>query len=176
VIRRILALAVILWLLGFALFVVSLPGPADQTSTDAIIALTGGKGRIDRGIVLLSAGKARRLLVSGVDPAVRPGELAAVLHASPSLFACCIDLGKEAIDTRTNAEESARWIRRHDFHTVRLVTTDWHMPRARFELTRELGDDAEITSDAVSSAPGLPVLMAEYNKYWLRRLSALFGG
>ncbi len=175
-IRRALALILIIWLLGFALFVVTLPGPGDQTPTDGIIALTGGKGRIERGIALLSTGKAKRLLISGVDPAVRPVELAAVLHASPTLFACCIDLGKEAIDTRTNAEESARWIRRYGFRTVRLVTTDWHMPRARFELAREIGDDAQIATDAVESVPGLPVLMAEYNKFWLRRLAALFGG
>jgi uncharacterized SAM-binding protein YcdF (DUF218 family) len=176
VIRRILAFVAIAWLLGFAVFVFALPDPALESRTDAIIALTGGPGRIERGVALLDKGQAKRLLISGVDPAVRPGELATLLHASPKLFACCIDLGKEAIDTRTNAEESARWVRRHGFRSVRLVTTDWHMPRARFELERELGDDAEIMSDAVETAPGLPVLLREYNKYWLRRLAALFGG
>ena len=115
------------------------------------------------------------MLVSGVDPSVRAAELIAVQNAPQQLFACCVDLGKTAIDTRTNAEESAAWINLHKFRTIRLVTTDWHMPRARFELARQLSGDIVITNDAVESTPGLWVLMREYNKYWLRRISALFG-
>ena len=174
-IRRLLSLAVIVWLLGFAVFAVTLPGPADPSTTDGIIVLTGGKGRIERGLALLEQGDAKRMLVSGVDPSVRAGELVAVQGAPPHLFACCVDLGKDAIDTRTNAQESARWVRRYKFASVRLVTTDWHMPRARFELTRELGDGVAVTSDAVDSAPGLGILVREYNKYWLRRFAALLG-
>lgn len=174
-IRRLFALAVIAWLLGFAAFVVALPGPAASAHTDGIIVLTGGKGRIERGIALMERGAAKRMLVSGVDPSVRAAELIAVQNAPQQLFACCVDLGKTAIDTRTNAEESAAWINLHKFRTIRLVTTDWHMPRARFELARQLSADIVITNDAVESTPGLWVLMREYNKYWLRRISALFG-
>jgi uncharacterized SAM-binding protein YcdF (DUF218 family) len=174
-IRRILSLFAILWFLGFALFSVTLPGPAAPGKSDGIIVLTGGKGRIERGVMLMQAKQAKRMLVSGVDPLVKSAELAAVLKAPPKLFACCIDLGKDAIDTRTNAEESARWVRVHKVKSVRLVTTDWHMPRARFELERELDADVSITTDAVPSAPGLLILVREYNKYWLRRISAVLG-
>jgi uncharacterized SAM-binding protein YcdF (DUF218 family) len=174
-IRRIASLLAILWLLGLALFCVTLPGPALLVKSDGIIVLTGGGGRIERGVALMQARQAQRMLVSGVDPLVKGNELAAVLKAPPALFACCIDLGKDAIDTKTNAEESARWLHAHGFKTVRLVTTDWHMPRARFELERELGADIQITSDAVASAPGLLILVREYNKYWLRRVSAVAG-
>ena len=174
-IRRILALALIVWLLGLALFIVLLPGPAVPAHSDGIIVLTGAKGRIERGIDLLEAQMAQRMLVSGVDPAVRPAELAAIQKVPTRLITCCVELGKDAVDTRTNAEESVRWIRLHQLHTVRLVTSDWHMPRARFELERVVGPDVMITTDAVESAPGLAVLVLEYNKYWLRRISALFG-
>lgn len=174
-IRRLISLALIVWLLGLAWFVVSLPRPAADTTTDAIVVLTGGKGRIERGIALLKAGKAKRMLVSGVDPSVRPRELAAVQNVPPALFECCIDLGKQAVDTRSNAEETARWISQRDFRTVRLVTTDWHMPRARFELKRALAGRAEIVPDAVNSAPSLAVLFREYNKLLARRVAALIG-
>jgi uncharacterized SAM-binding protein YcdF (DUF218 family) len=174
-IRRLLSLVLIGWLLGFAAFVIALPGPAASTHTDGIIVLTGGKGRIERGIALMETGAAQRMLVSGVDPSVRAADLVAVQNAPQQLFACCVDLGKTAIDTRTNAEESASWIKLHKFHTIRLVTTDWHVPRARFELARQLDRNVVITYDAVDSAPGLWILMREYNKYWLRRVSALFG-
>jgi uncharacterized SAM-binding protein YcdF (DUF218 family) len=175
VIRRLFSLGLIVWLLGFALFVVSLPGPAGDTRTDAIVVLTGGSGRIQRGLDHLAAGHARRMLVSGVDPTVRVEELAQLQNAPRQLFACCVDLGKEAVDTRSNAAEAARWLKRRKFRSVRLVTTDWHMPRARFELERAVGDSVRIVPDAVDSAPGLVGLFAEFNKYLLRRAAALVG-
>ncbi|MFO1240838.1 MAG: YdcF family protein [Sphingomonadaceae bacterium] len=174
-IRRILSLIVTVWLLGWAGFVVSLPRAADDTRTDAIVVLTGGAGRIQRGLDHLALGHARRMLVSGVDPSVRLDELAQLQKAPPKLFACCVDLGKDAIDTRSNAAEAARWLRHRHFRSVRLVTTDWHMPRAQFELERAVGPDVHVVPDAVDSAPGFVTLFAEYNKYLLRRVSALAG-
>lgn len=174
-IRRIVSLGLIGWLLGLAWFVVSLPRPAGDTKTDAIVVLTGGSGRIQRGLDHLAAGHARRLLVSGVDPAVRLAELAQLQKAPARLFECCVDLGKDAVDTRSNAVEAAQWLKHKNFRSVRLVTTDWHMPRARFELQRAVGKDVVVIADAVDSAPGLVTLFAEYNKYLLRRVSALLG-
>ena len=174
-IRRIISLGLIVWLLGFALFVVSLPGPADDTRTDAIVVLTGGTGRIQRGLDQLAAGRARRMLVSGVDPTVRVEELAQLQRAPRRLFECCVDLGKEAVDTRSNAAEAARWLKRRRYRSVRLVTTDWHMPRARFELARVVDEGVRIVPDALDSAPGLVSLFAEYNKYLLRRAAAIVG-
>lgn len=174
-IRRIVSLLLIVWLIGFAWFVVSLPRPAGDEKTDAIVVLTGGTGRIQRGLDRLAHGDAKRLLVSGVDPSVKLHELAQVQDAPVQLFKCCVDLGKEAIDTRSNAAEAADWLKRKGFRSVRLVTTDWHMPRARFELEHALKDDMTIVPDAVASTPGLLILFSEYNKYLLRRASALLG-
>lgn len=174
-IRRIISLVLIVWLLGLAWFVVSLPRPAGDAKTDAIVVLTGGPGRIQRGLDALASGQAKRLLVSGVDPAVQLDELAQLQKAPAHLFECCVDLGKDAVDTRSNAVEAAVWLKRKHFRSVRLVTTDWHMPRARFELQRAVGRDVVVISDAVDSAPGLVTLFAEYNKYLLRRVSALLG-
>jgi uncharacterized SAM-binding protein YcdF (DUF218 family) len=106
---------------------------------------------------------------------VRRDELAHLQKAPARLFECCVDLGKDAVDTRSNAVEAAQWLKRRDFRSVRLVTTDWHMPRARFELERAVGNDVAVIADAVDSAPGLVTLFAEYNKYLLRRTSALLG-
>jgi uncharacterized SAM-binding protein YcdF (DUF218 family) len=175
VIRRLIALILLIWLLGLAWFIVSLPGPADKEQTDAIVVLTGGKGRIERGIELMAKKQAKRMLVSGVYPPVRKAELALVQKAPLKLFACCIDLGKEAVDTRTNAGETQRWLKRHKFRSVRLITSDWHMARAHFELERRIGTDATIINDAVSTAPSLTMLFTEYNKMLARRITAFFG-
>jgi uncharacterized SAM-binding protein YcdF (DUF218 family) len=175
VIARIASFVLLAWALGFALFVVTLPGPAPDSKTDGIVVLTGGPGRISRGLGLLEAGLAKRMLVSGVDRRVKPHELAAEFGASTRLIDCCVDLGNESVDTRSNAEETAAWAKRHGVRSIRLVTTDWHMPRARFELGRMLDPQVTLISDAVDSEPGLLSLLKEYNKYLLRRIAAPLG-
>ena len=136
--------------------------------------LTGGAKRLEHGIDLLERGRAQRLLISGVDRAVRPSELALRYGTDQKLFDCCIDLGREAVDTRSNAEETANWLERHKFKSVRLVTTDWHMPRARLELSRK-SDSLIVLSDAIQSSPSFRTLFLEYNKYILRQAAMLVG-
>ncbi|MEJ7926963.1 YdcF family protein [Sphingobium sp. AN641] len=172
---RIASTMLLCWLLGFAWFAMLLPQPLDGRQTDAIVVLTGGAGRIDRGIALLEVGAAKRMLISGVDRSVRPVELAAEYGAPERLFACCITLGREAIDTRSNAIETARWLERRDYATVRLITTDWHMRRAALELRQALPGEVTLVYDAVASRPSLTMLVREYNKYLLRRAAALIG-
>lgn len=172
-IARLLAFLAILYGLGFALFAVTLGEPADTGTpkVDAIIAITGGKGRIEHGARLLAEGKARRLLIAGADPSVRKDDMVRRLGAPRQLLDCCVDLGSESVDTRSNAEEAKRWLDRRHYQSVRLVTSDWHMRRARYEFNRELDDDIEIVPDAVRTEPNFMTLFAEYNKYLLRRLS-----
>jgi len=174
-ISRALSFLLLLYILGYALFVVWLPGPADDRRTDAIVVLTGGGKRIERGLDLIERGRAKRMLISGVDRSVRPVELAAQYKASPALFECCIDLGRQAVDTRSNASEVAGWLKRQGFRTVRLVTTDWHMPRARFELSRQIGEGVSLIADAVESHPRFRHLFVEYNKYLLRHAAVMLG-
>lgn len=174
-IRRIASSLLLVWLIGFVLFVGLLPRPADDRQTDGIIVLTGGARRIERGLDLMAAGKAKRMLISGVDPAVRPVELAARYRVPLARFTCCIDLGTEAVDTRSNGDEAAAWVRKGQYRSVRLVTTDWHMRRADFELRQSMPRDVRIVRDAVRSDPDLKVLFTEYNKYLLRRAAVLVG-
>jgi uncharacterized SAM-binding protein YcdF (DUF218 family) len=175
VIIRLLAIPAIIWALGFALFVLLLPKPASDQMTDAIVVVTGGPGRIQRGISLLEAGKAKRMLISGVDRQVKQHELALEYEVPILLFRTRIDLGNESVDTRSNAIEASEWLNKRHYKSVRLVTTDWHMPRARFELMHALEADVVVVADAVPSQPGLVLLLREYNKYLLRRAAALFG-
>ncbi len=172
-IARLLAFGAILYVLGFALFAVTLDGPApdDTARVDAIVAVTGGKGRIEYAAKLLSEGKAKRLLIAGADPSVRKADLVHRLRGKRKLFDCCVDLGSESVDTRSNAEEAKRWMDRHRFKSLRLVTNDWHMRRARYEFNRQFDPSFRIVPDAVRTEPSLTTLFAEYNKYLLRRLS-----
>ena len=174
-IRRAIAAILLIYLLGYALFAVLLPRPVEERPSDAIVVLTGGAKRIERGLALMEKRLAKRMLVSGVARTVLPEELAAEYKANEAMFRCCVDLGRESVDTRSNAEEVARWMERHRFKTMRLVTTDWHMPRARFELSRRLGGGIEVVGDAVESNPSFGQLFTEYNKYLLRRGAVILG-
>lgn len=174
-ISRFLSVLLIGWALGFALFAVSLPGPLEGTTTDAIVVPTGAAGRIDRGLALMREQQAKRMLVTGVAPGVRPRDLAAAYPRSERLFNCCVDLGGDAVDTRTNAAETARWLRGHRYRTVRLVTSDWHLPRARMEMKATMGNDAVVLGDGVRTEPRLGTLFNEYNKLLLRRVALWLG-
>jgi uncharacterized SAM-binding protein YcdF (DUF218 family) len=155
----------LVWVTGFLWFVVALPRAAEGgAKTDAVIVPTGGAGRIGRGLEVLDQGLAPRLLVSGVDPEVRPGEFAAEFGVAPQRMACCVTLGFAAVDTRSNAAETAKWVAQNEVRSLRLVTTDWHMRRAAGELARALPDHVTLIRDAVPSQPDLGTLFLEYHK------------
>jgi uncharacterized SAM-binding protein YcdF (DUF218 family) len=170
-IRRLLSTVLIAWFLGFVLFAVSLPQPVGNAATDAVVVLTGAKGRIDRGLDVLRKGWARRLLVSGVGREVKPREFAAEYRINAPLLACCVTLGYKAVDTRSNGTETADWVRDGRIRSLRLVTSDWHMRRASLELRRALPAGVAVVEDAVPTQPNLWVLFLEYHK-WLSRVTA----
>ncbi len=163
------------WLIGFALFAMLLPGPAGDERTDAVVVLTGGSGRLDRGFAIMRRGLSRKMLISGVDATVRPRELATVYHVDPALFACCVTLGREAVDTRSNADEVAAWLAANRIRSIRLVTNDIHMRRARSEIVEKVGPDFAIVADAVPTASDARQIFIEYNKYLLGRIANMIG-
>lgn len=173
--RRLIALMLLVWALGFAWFALLLPQPRGDEPTDAIVVLTGSAGRIDRGLALLRRKQSEKLLVSGVDRDVRRGEFAAAYDVPQELMDCCVTLGREAIDTRSNAVETSQWLARNKYRSVRIITADWHMRRARYELSRQIEGPVTIVPDAVRSNPSLMVLLREYHKYLLRRAAGLLG-
>jgi uncharacterized SAM-binding protein YcdF (DUF218 family) len=172
-IARFGALLLLIYLLAFVTFAFTLgkPAPASAAATDAAVALTGGPGRILHGIEVLSSGKAQRLLVAGVDPSVTKPDLARRIPDSARWLACCVDLGSESVDTRSNAEEAGRWLAKHNYKSLRLITSDWHMRRARYEFEKVLGSRYQLITDGVRSDPSFLTLFGEYNKYLLRRLA-----
>jgi uncharacterized SAM-binding protein YcdF (DUF218 family) len=172
-ITRLASLIALVYALGFVVFAFTLgkPAAANASATDAAVVLTGGSGRIEHAIDVLRGGKARRLLVAGADPSVTKADLAHRLGGSSALIKCCVDLGSESVDTRSNAEEAGRWLAQHRFHSVRLITSDWHMRRARYEFGRVLGSKYPLVIDGVPTEPSFLTLFGEYNKLVLRRIA-----
>ncbi|MAW90011.1 MAG: hypothetical protein CL575_12345 [Altererythrobacter sp.] len=163
-ILRLFAASFLVYAFGFLAFAVTLPQPAAKVETDAVIVLTGGPGRIARGLEVIDGGLAEKMFVSGVDPEVKPNEFAAQFEVPRRVMDCCVTLGFLAVDTRSNAGEVAQWMKEKEFGSARLVTTDWHMARAYSEVTETLPDSISIVKDAVPSHPQLSTLFLEYNK------------
>jgi uncharacterized SAM-binding protein YcdF (DUF218 family) len=184
--------AALLWLGGLVWFADTMPSEiADRdTPTDAIVVLTGGSQRFAAGIELLAAGKATKLFVSGVHQGVEIADLLHLAHRAPEGAAsdatvCCIVLGHAADSTEGNALETASWMRREGFHSLRLVTAGYHMRRSLFEFARAMPDMRIIAHpvfpEQVKLAdwwawPGTAALIVgEYNKYLVARLRAALG-
>lgn len=172
-IGRTLAFLAILYALGFLWFAAALPQPVGRLRTDAIVVPTGGAGRIARGLEILGDGQAKAMLVTGVDPEVKPAEFAAEHHVAGATMNCCVTLGFAAVDTRSNASETAAWIASRRYRSLRLVTTDWHMRRAAGELAAALPGEVLVIRDGVPSRPKLRVLFLEYNKLLASSLARL---
>ena len=173
--RRLASLLLLAWAFGFLWFALLLPRPADGQRADGVVVLTGGEGRIPRGLAILARGEAREMLVAGVDREVKPGEFAAEYKVAPETMACCVTLGYQSVDTRSNALEAARWIAERKARTVRLVTTDWHMRRAALDMSRAMPKGTVIIEDAIPSRPRFKILFLEYHKLLARWASGLVG-
>jgi uncharacterized SAM-binding protein YcdF (DUF218 family) len=127
--------------MGFALFVMNLPPPAADppaATADAIVALTGEGGRLAPAVLLLEHGGGKRLLITGVNKATSKRSLKTLLQDAGEAFDCCADLGFAAADTRGNAAEAAAWARKHDYRSLIVVTTSYHMPRSLAEFGAQM--------------------------------------
>ncbi|HEX7776739.1 MAG TPA: YdcF family protein [Parvibaculum sp.] len=168
-----------LYCLGFVVFAAELDRrpPIDVPVADAIVALTGGEGRIAEAYKLLEDGKGARLLITGVHPEVKLASLKHMVHGPTAKFDCCVDLGREAEDTIGNASETAGWVRRHNYRSIILVTSTYHMPRATLELHRTMPGVSITPFPVVQDTlhldgwwdfPGTTrLLISEYSKYLL---------
>jgi uncharacterized SAM-binding protein YcdF (DUF218 family) len=155
------AAAIVLWAAGLLWFVhSSLSITADpRRQTDAIVVLTGGRLRLEAGLDLLGAGRARKLFVSGVNPHVDRLELMRVSGRTGDDMSRIV-IGHDADNTFGNARETAGWMRQEGYRSLRLVTSWYHMQRSLLEFERAM-PDAVIIAEPVFAA------RAEGGEHWL---------
>jgi uncharacterized SAM-binding protein YcdF (DUF218 family) len=185
--RRLLRLAgflALIWVIGLVVFIAEMPESVEQPDrhTDAIVVPTGGSERLQEGVRLLIHGLAAKLFVSGVNVDTKLSELVASLPTGAekppaALVDCCIVIGHAADSTMGNAAETAAWMKSEGFHSLRLVTADYHMARSLLEFRRAMRD-VEILAHPVFPdqvkrstwwrSPGTAsLLIGEYDKYLL---------
>jgi len=160
----------VVYAIGFGVFAFSLPKPlaAAPVKADAIVALTGDGDRLGPAVMLLEQGGGKRLLITGVNKLTSKRDLKTLLHGGGQ-FDCCADLGFAAADTRGNAEETARWVRSHNYRSLVVVTADYHMPRSLVEFGAKMPGVAlvpyPVSADSQTQWQNLRRLHGEYAKY-----------
>lgn len=171
-ILMVLAIGGSLWFVGLVFFTRIIPSlPQDPTnSTDGIVIFTGGKTRLKVALTLFEQHQGQYLLISGVNP---HSTLPKIVEQLP--FRSRITLGYDALDTVGNAAETAAWAHTHQIKTLRLITSNYHMPRSLFEL-RHLLPEVQIFPHPVVKKSflkpkwwldpiALRLVIQEYNKF-----------
>jgi uncharacterized SAM-binding protein YcdF (DUF218 family) len=163
------------WGYGLSRFVSLVPDRVEDstTHTDAIVVLTGGSGRLDEGLKLLSEDLAERLFVSGAYRGVDVDRLLDISRNAPQDLACCIDIGH----TAGNAAETAAWVRDNGIQSLRIVTSVYHLPRSLLEFRHAIPDvklvphpvfAKHVKRDEWWLWPGTArLILGEYSKYLL---------
>jgi len=178
--------ALVLLIIGFIVFAngVDREHSEPQRSADGIAVLTGGMSRIDEAMTLLAEGKAKRVLITGVNRTTTTEELKELASQGDQYFTCCVDIDKEARNTIDNATETSEWVALHHYGSIIVVTSNYHMPRALAELARVMPGVTLIPYSVVDNNvhlerwwtyPGTTrLLLSEYLKYLpaLSRLGA----
>ncbi|MCO5090783.1 YdcF family protein [Bosea sp. (in: a-proteobacteria)] len=180
-----LATGLVLFGIGYIRFATMIDAsePVQTPRTDAIVVVTGGAQRVGDAIGLLGAERGERLLISGVNEKTGREELVKLNPAARNLLACCVDLDYRARNTIGNAIETRRWVRRHGFRSLLVVTSNYHMPRTLAELSHAMPEVRlvahPVVTDHIDAAgwwnrwPVVKVLVPEYAKYLVARLRSL---
>ena len=129
--------ALSLLVLGFILFasIVTRPPAPNNAYADGIVVLTGEGQRIAEGARLLTEGRAKRMLISGVYRRTGKRALLKITKLPEEKFDCCVDLGYAALDTTGNADEARSWASERRYGSLIVVTASYHMPRSLAELS-----------------------------------------
>jgi uncharacterized SAM-binding protein YcdF (DUF218 family) len=170
-------LLLVMLIIGFIVFANSVDREriAPAHPADGITVLTGGVSRIDEAMKLLSQGKAKRVLITGVNRGTTLEQLKELSSQGDQYFACCVDIDKEARNTIDNATETAQWVALHQYGSVIVVTSNYHLPRALAELERSMPGVTLVPYPVVDNNvhvehwwnyPGTTrLLLSEYLKY-----------
>lgn len=154
---------------------------------DAVAALTGGADARIISAIQLADSLGLPLLISGVNVDATPADIARVAKVDVGKIDCCVTLGKAAATTEGNGSEIADWARRRRLHRIIVVTSEYHMERALYELQRAM-PEGHFIPHAVMTTRVRPadwyrdpstakILLEEWMKYRLAGLrGAAFSG
>ena len=124
------------WIAGFIWFGHYINNFKDNKDmfTDAIVVLTGGRNRIATAVNLLNDNKAEHLFISGVRKNIKLNDI--INNGKMKIKNTQkVELGYLATNTVENASEIKDWLINNKITSVRLITSNYHMPRSMAEIS-----------------------------------------
>ena len=167
--------ALVFFSLGFVSFFSQIKNynVSNNYNYQGIAVLTGGKGRIAKGIEVFRNNPESYLIISGVDKKVAIEDiLPKDFLVNPKIF-----IDKKSETTIDNVNEIVNWSLKNKISDVIVITSDYHMPRTMLILTKK-GEGLNFSSYPVTSSidldenflkdtKTLKFLLEEYFKYIL---------
>jgi uncharacterized SAM-binding protein YcdF (DUF218 family) len=145
---------------------------------DAIVVLTGGKGRVEEGVRLFKASRAKFLFIVGAGQAVRKSDLYRPGPGDPS--ADYVVLEKSSRNTLENSIFGRDVIVHSGAQSVLLITSRYHLKRASILFRNSLPKDIIIIPYPVdtvnlkeswwSHGGSFQLLFREFYKYCMLRM------
>lgn len=156
--------------LNFSLSFYDLP-PTDAVlqNKDAVVVLTGGKGRLTKALQIFTKTSAKWFLISGVGEATSIESIFSKQELQGIDYNRVI-LERESKSTLENAEFALDLLLERRVRSVILVTSNYHMTRALYIFQNIFPDNIEIIPYMVESDITLRFSLTEYFKYWWYRL------
>ena len=145
--------------------------PTIESPTEGIAVLTGGKGRIAKGIKLFKSSPNSYLLISGVDKGIKNIDIV----PEDFLKNNRVFIDRKSETTIDNADEIINWARENNIGNIRIITSDYHMPRSMLILLKKSNrinfyadpviSDIHVRDTMLSNSKLLIFLIEEYLKY-----------
>ncbi|OPZ77200.1 MAG: hypothetical protein BWY78_01107 [Alphaproteobacteria bacterium ADurb.Bin438] len=153
-----LFLCLVCFLMDFSLFLreMNKDNKNFDEKFDAIIVLTGGIGRIEKAIELMTSTNSDVLFISGVNENVSLSLLKDANNIKDEINEK-IKIGYFAKNTYQNASEISSFALKNNLKNIMVVTSYYHMPRSLVELSF-LNSEIKITP--------YKVFNEDTNNYW----------
>jgi len=131
---------------------------------DAIVVLTGDRGRIDTATELMNKKLAKKLFISGVNKKVSLDLMKKIVHEK-GINDEQVEFGYKSENTFENALEVRDFMQAFEYKSMYLVSSDYHMRRALLEFKSVMPDVKIKVYFTKTTEKKLGKFFSEYIKY-----------
>ena len=180
-----------LWLGGLFYFLSLIPLSVDKErlseykAAEAIVIFTGDHNRISEGLELSSNSNIKYILISGVAFNSTLKQIVQNYQNKHTyLEKMHIELGKKATNTVGNIHETKEWVEKNHFHSLIVVTSNYHLPRCDILFRKKLRLDSIYIYPTFSenfdkkkwwkNLLSIKLIFKEYNKYLACKFALFF--
>ena len=175
IIRLIISFILLLWCGGFFYFLQMTDDISNdnRTTTDAIVVFGGSKQNLYAGVQLLKLGYAHIVFITGDKPKEEYNNFLKTQQLSQEQFI----FDKNIADNKHNhVIDTAMFLKKYKFNSLRLVADSVQLPRALLELLANIPEDIVVIPHPISKKRKNHLqILREYVKYTLVLIASFTG-